>query len=125
MTIAGDTDDLISTSLWGESVIVVRNTPTYGGDGAPSDSWATVETVNADIQPIGSPDRSGSVRTVELGQVKEATHQMFLPASSGVAQGDRIRASGWSTGTDEYHVDAVLVFDDHVEILAHVVKGHA
>lgn len=125
MTIAGDTDDLLSTSLWGELATVVRNTPTYGGDGAASDSWATVETVNIDVQPVGSPERSGSVRTAELGLVKEATHQVFFPASSAVAQGDRIRGSGWATGADEYHVDAVLVFDDHLEILARFVKGHA
>ena len=124
MTIAGDTNDLIATTLWGEVVTVVRNTPSYGGDGAASDSWASVATPNADIQPTDSASQ-GAVPTSEVGQQKLSTHRIFLPAAQDVRQGDRIRASGWVTGDDEHHVDFVSSFEDHVEALTHIVKGHA
>ncbi len=124
MTIQGDTDDLISTSLWGEVVTVVRNTPTYGGDGAPTDVWASIGTPNADIQTFDSAV-SGGVSTTEVGQMKLSTHKIFLPFAFDARQGDRIRPSGWSTGDDEHHVDLVASFEDHVEVLTHIVKGHA
>lgn len=120
MSISTDTDELIDTSLWGEAVTVVRNTPTYGNDGDKADSWASVSTPNADIQPL-----TGAEANLESGAQRLSTHRIFLPAGNGVSQGDRIRANGWSTGDDEHQVDAVLSFEDHVEVLTHIVKGHA
>ena len=124
MTIAGDTADLVSTDLWGESVTVVRNTPTYGGDGAGADSWASVGTANADVQPADSA-AAGQVLTGDLGQVRLSTHTVFMIPTVDVRIGDRIRRSGWSTGDDELHVDFVSTFEDHLEVLTHFVKGHA
>ena len=120
MSISTDTDELLDTSLWGEAVTVMRNTPTYGGDGDKSDSWASVSTPNADIQPL-----SGADLARESGSEQMSTHKIFLPSGNGVRQGDRIRASGWVTGDDEHQVDAVLSFEDHVEVMTHIVKGHA
>ena len=120
MTISDDTTDLISTSLWGESVTVVRDTLSYGDDGAATDSWGTQETVNADIQPL-----SGGELIREIGKEQISTHKVFLPQTSTVRQGDRIRASGWAAGSDEYHVDAVMNYEDHVKAMTHIVKGHA
>ena len=120
MSINTDTDELLNTSLWGEQVTIVRNTITYGSDGDKSDSWGSVSTPNADIQPL-----SGAELTREIGSQRSSTHKVFLPAGNGVLQGDRIRPSGWSAGNDEHHVDAVMSFEDHVEVMTHIVKGHA
>lgn len=120
MTIAGDTDDLLGTSLWGEAVSIVRNTPTYGDTGAPTDSWGAVATVNADIQPM-----SGSNPTVELGQKRISSHRIFLPSGTAIIQGDRVRPSGWSAGDNFYEVDAVLSDEGHVEVYASMLRGSA
>ena len=118
MTISGDTDDLVSQTLWGEQVNIIRNTPTYGEAGGPVDSWAVVLTVNVDIQPF-----SGSNPTVELGQKRISTHRVFLPNGTLIVQGDRIRPSGWVAGDNFYEVDAVLSDEGHVEVYASLVRG--
>lgn len=120
MTISGDTDDIISTSLWGESVTIYRNTPSFGNFGEPTDSWGLQSTVACDIQPLG-----GSLKATEIGLQKNSTHKLFFPASTSVIAGDRVRPSGWVTGDDEYIVDVGSSFEDHVEADAHMVKGHA
>lgn len=119
MAISGDTDDLLDTGLWGEAVTVVRNTPTYDNVGQPSDSWASVSTPNADIQPV-----SGVTVTKDGGQQREMSHRIFLPSGNGVRQGDRIRPSGWATGDNEYSVEQVSSDEGHVEVLAVLVRGH-
>lgn len=120
MTISDDTADLIDTSLWGESVAVRRNTPTYDDMGEFEDSWATVETSNAEIQPV-----TGGLVTRIQGQERTNTHKGFLSSSSAVLAGDRIRRSGWSTGDDEYVVIAVHSHEDHVEVNLFVTQGNA
>lgn len=119
MTIATDTDDLVATTLWGESLEIVRNTVSYDDMGGSTDSWAVIITVNADIQPI-----SGINPTVGIGQERASSHRMFLPDATGVKQGDRVRPVGWVTGDDEYTVDAVLTDEGHVEIRMTLVVGH-
>lgn len=119
MTLANDTVDLLATGLWGEVITIRRNTPTYGDTGAFTDSWATVSTPNADIQPV-----SGDVIARESGQDKKSTHRIFLPNGTAIKQGDRIRPSGWSAGDDEYEINSVLSDEGHVEVLATQVKGH-
>ena len=120
MSISGDTTDLLDTALWGEVVTVVRNTPTYTDAGAATDSWASVSTPNADIQPV-----SGVTVTGQAGEVRSMSHRIFLPSGNSVVQGDRIRPSGWSTGDNEYQVEAVLSDEGHVEVLVTLVRGHA
>lgn len=119
MTLADDTTDLLGTSLWGEQVTIRRNTPTYSNTGAFTDSWATLSTPNADIQPVG-----GDIATREIGQDKKSTHRIFFPSSTNIEPGDRIRPSGWASGDDEYEVNSVLSDDGHVEVFATMVKGH-
>lgn len=118
MTIATDTDDILA--VWGETVTIVRNTPTYGNLGQSTDSWASVSTPLGDIQPAG-----GRVVTLEGGQQREATHRVFLPNATDVRQKDRIRPSGWSSGDDEYEVMQVLSDEGHVEVLTVLVVGRA
>lgn len=120
MSISDDTDALLATSVWGEAVTIVRNTPTYDGSGSPADSWASVATPNADIQPAG-----GSLRQAEVGEERKSTHVIFLPNGTAIRIGDRIRPAGWVAGNDEYEVNAVLSDEGHVEVHATMVAGHA
>ena len=119
MSIATDTDDLVDTSIWGEAITIVRNTVTYDDSGFASDTWASVATPNADLQPI-----SGVNPTVGIGQARASSHRAFLPTGTDIKQGDRIRPSGWSTGEDELVVDAVLDEEGHMEIRLGSVSGH-
>mgnify|MGYP001600524561 CR=1 FL=1 len=115
MTIADDTDDILT--VWGETVTVVRNTPTYDGAGALSgDSWATVSTPQADIQPL-----TGQFAVADDGEQKISTHWILLPSANAVRQGDRIRPVGWSAGDNEYEVDSAMLNEDHVEVMATLV----
>ena len=120
MTTSGDTDDLVATTLWGEEITIVRNTPTYDDAGSPTDSWEVVLTVNADIQPI-----SGINPTIELGQERISSHRIFLPNETAVIQGDRIRPSGWTAGENFYEVDAIVSDKGPVEIYASMIRGGA
>lgn len=120
MTISGDTVDLVSTTLWGEEVNIIRNTPTYGDAGDSTDSWGTVVTANADIQPF-----SGFNPTIDLGQKRASTHRIFFPSGTAVIQGDRIRPSDWTAGDNFYEVDSVLSDEGHVEIYASLIRGGA
>lgn len=120
MSLADDTNDIIATTLWGETVSIYRNTETYGATGAPSDSWASVATPIADIQPMG-----GSSTPSALGTKEGSTHTIFVPSGTNVLVGDRVRPSGWSTGDDEYIVDNVMTEEDKIILEAHIVEGHA
>lgn len=120
MTIATDTDDLISTSLWGEVVTIIRNDPGYDHAGYGRDFWMTLTTVNADIQRI-----AGNNPTRDLGQGRFATHNIFLPDATSIKQGDRIRSSDWSVGKAEFAVEQVLSDEGHVEIRTKLVRSVA
>lgn len=119
MTISGDTEDLVDTTVWGEVITIVRNTASYSDMGVATDSWESVATPNADIQPI-----SGMNPTVGIGQMRASSHVVFLPDGTNVKQGDRVRPSGWSAGDDEYEVDSVLDDEGHIECRLSMVGGH-
>ena len=120
MSISGDTDDLLDTALWGETVTVIRNTISYNDVGVSADSWASVATPHADIQPL-----AGETITGQIGETRRSTHRIFMPNATNVRQGDRVRPSGWVTGDDEYQVEEVMSDEGHIEIWATLVKGHA
>lgn len=118
MSLADDTDDLLD--VWGETVTIVRNTPTYGTTGEAVDSWASTGTASADIQPLSQ----GVLTTQAPGQQRESHYSIFFPNGTAILQGDRIRPSGWATGDDEYIIDMILSDEGHVECLASRVVGH-
>lgn len=121
MSIANDTDQILEPgNQLSEVITVFRNTLTYDDRGTASDSWALIATVNATIDFL-----HGDNPTVDLGQARGSTHRLFLPNATAVRQGDRIRPSGWTTGDNEYEIDAVLSDAGHVEVLASQVRGHA
>lgn len=119
MTIATDTDDLLG--VWGETVTIVRNTPTFGSTGAAVDSWATVATVSADIQPFRV--KGGDI-TSAIGEQRESDVVVFFPSGTALLQGDRLRKSGWVAGDDEYVLDVVQTEEGHVECYGVKVSGH-
>jgi hypothetical protein len=116
MTLAGDTDDIIS--VWGEVVTVVRNFPTYGNAGFGVNVWTDVIATVAEIQRI-----AGNNPTRDLGQGRFSSHAIFLPDGTGIIQGDRIRSSEWTTGKAEFEVQAVFVEDGHVEVRTRLVRS--
>lgn len=118
MTIADDTDDILS--VWGETVTIVRNTITYDDFGDRTDSWAQVASVEADLQPM-----STNMTAREIGFEKKSTHAIYVPVTTTVAAGDRLRPSGWVAGNDEYVVTGVWSYEDHLEVHALKVEGHA
>jgi hypothetical protein len=119
VTIAQDTDDILG--VWGETVVVVRNSITYGNDGAASsESWGQVVSCLADIQP-----NDGSLKVGPVGEQRMSTHRIFFPNGTAVIPGDRVRAAGWATGDDEYQVDFILNEEGHVEVAASIVRGQA
>jgi hypothetical protein len=114
-----DTDDILN--VWGETVQVLRNTITYGSDGAAqSESWVLQYSILADIQPFG-----GDLKMAPVGFEKLSTHRIFFPSGTAVKAGYRIRKYGWATGDDEYVVDMVLSEEGHVEVGASIVAGQA
>lgn len=118
MTIAQDTDALLGT--WGETVTLVRRSPSYSDKGTPTAGWASVATPSCDIQPSG-----GTTVRLPSGQQVKTTHNLFFPQGTDVRGGDRVRPSGWVAGNDEYEVQGVLAEpDSHVEAQATLVKGH-
>lgn len=117
MTIAGDTEDLISTDLWGETVTIVRNDPNYNEAGFPLNIWDTVVVTHGDIQRI-----SGNNPTRNLGQGRISSHTIFLPDATAIIQGDRIRSSEWDTGKAEFEVQSVMVEEGHVELRTRLVR---
>ena len=122
MSISDDTDDLLATTEWGEVVTIVRNTPSFGDTGVATDSWASIATPNADIQPL---DSNEILRTSEIGEVKGSSHKIFFPNGTDIKPGDRVRGSGWSAGSDEYEVQYVMSDEGHVEVFAKKVEGNA
>jgi hypothetical protein len=119
VTIAQDTDAILG--VFGETVVVVRNTVTYGNDGAASsESWGQVASCLADIQP-----NDGGLKVGPVGEQRMSTHRIFFPSGTDVIPGDRVRASGWATGADEYQVDFILSEEGHVEVAASIVRGQA
>jgi hypothetical protein len=118
MTIAGDTNDLVSTGLWGEEVMIVRNTPTYDDNGFPTDSWDMIVDTVGEIQRI-----PGNNPTRDLGQGRISSHAIFLPNATDVIQGDRLRSSDWDSGKAEYDVQSVRSDEGHVEIRTRLVRS--
>ena len=120
MTIADHTTGLVATTLWGESVIVRRNSPNFSDTGVATDSWATVVTVNAELQPLAP----GSLATVAIGEMRTSTHRFYFPDGTDILEGDRIRPSGWVAGDDEFVVTGVMDDEGHFEVYAQRVRGH-
>ena len=104
--LAGETNDLLGTSVYGEVITIVRNTLSYSDTGAPTDSWASVATPNADIQPVNAVEKM--IVTGEIGQQRTLSVSIFLPNATDVRVGDRIRPSGWVAGDDEYEIGYVM-----------------
>jgi len=117
MSISTDTDDLLSTSLWGEVLIIIRNDPDYGNFGEAGDHFDVMSNPNGDIQRV-----SGNNPTRNLGQGRFMTHTIFLPNNTDVKQGDRIRTSDWTAGRAEYFVEQVLSDEGHVELKASLAR---
>jgi hypothetical protein len=118
MTVAGDTVDLLSTSLWGEVVTIVRNSPAYQDDGFGDEEWNSVADTLAEIQRI-----SGNNPTRDLGQGRFCSHTIFLPDQTDVVQGDRIRSSEWTTGRAEFEVQVVMADTGHTEVRTRLVRS--
>lgn len=120
MTISSDTTSILS--VWGETVTIIRNTPSYDNAGVMTDSWSSsvTGTATADIQPV-----SGITVQKENGEQRTMTHRLYFPSGTNIRQGDRIRASGWVAGGDEYTVESVLSDEGHIEVLATITSGHA
>ena len=117
MSINSDTDDILS--VWGETVTIVRNSITIDDYGNRTDSWVQVDSVEADLQPMTT-----RMTAREIGFEKKSTHAIYVPSTTTIAAGDRLRPSGWSAGNDEYVVTGVWVYEDHLEVHALRVEGH-
>ena len=117
---ANDTVDLIDTDLWGQTVSVVRNFPTYSDTGIATDDWQSVGSFNSEMQPI-SP---GSLATQAIGQMQSSSHRFYFACGRDIQQGDRIRPENWIAGNDEYVVNQVMDEAGHVEAYAQRVRGH-
>ena len=120
MSIATDTDALLT--VWGETVTIRRNTPTYGDIGELTDSWATLSTPLADVQPV---DAEKAMVTVAIGEQRILTHRIFFPDATAIRAGDRIRRASWASGDDELEVQYVMTDEGHVEVYTSAVAGHA
>ena len=118
MSISSDTDDLISTSLWGEVVTIMRNDPKYGDIGTGTELWSIISEPNADIQRI-----AGNNPTRNLGQDRISSHRIFLPDGTNVKQGDRIRSADWDVGKAVHFVLAVMADEGHTEIMTKLVRA--
>ena len=118
MAMADDATALLS--VWGSTVTVVRNTPTYNDSGNPTASWASAATPTALIQPA-----DGDTARREVGLEVRTTHVMFVENAVGVREGDRVRPNGWSSGDDEFQVHRVEAWTpSHVRCFMVRTKGH-
>lgn len=120
MTISTDTTSILA--VWGETVTIVRNSPSYDNAGVMTDSWSSsvTGTATADIQPI-----AGITIQRENGEQRTMSHRLYFPSGTNIRQGDRIRPSGWVAGNDEYVAESVSSDEGHVEVLATLTSGHA
>lgn len=120
MTWAEDTTALLAE--WGQSLTIARAAPAYGESGEPAATWTQQgSAVTGDIQPL-----DGDTPNLAAGDQDAATHKILLPNGTTIRGGDRVRAAGWVTGNDEYHVlHAAAETPSHVSVLARLVRGHA
>ncbi|MBS3927797.1 MAG: head-tail adaptor protein [Sphingomonadales bacterium] len=118
MSVAQDTVSILA--VWGQTVTIMRKTPTFSDSGAPTPVWASVGTATADIQPI-----DGSEKRIELGERVLTTHEIYFPNGTDIRGGDRVQPAGWAAGDDEYEVRALIAeTPSHVRVNATLVRGH-
>ena len=118
MTMAQDTTAILD--VWGQTLTIVRKTPTYSDTGMATMVWAAVTTATGDIQPF-----SGAERRDVGGEIVLTTHEIYLPNGTDVRGGDRVRPAGWVAGDDEYEVRELRAeTPSHIQINATLVRGH-
>ena len=118
MAMADDTTAILAA--WGQTLTVVRTSNSYGATGGATPSWSSQGSATGMIQPLGGTLRSGNV-----GDKDAATHEVYLPNSTTVRAGDRVRPAAWAAGDDEYQVLSAEAYSpSHTRLFCKLVRGH-
>ncbi len=122
MSLAGDFGQLMT--LWGQTLTIVRRSVSYADSGSPTVTWSQVSSVTGMIQPATRP--RGDTMRVEAGIKSYEYNEVYLPTTTTVDTGDRIRPFGWAAGDNEYEVIEKNDFSpSHFELLTIITRGHA
>lgn len=109
---AADTVDILED--WKETLTIKRRTVTYDAAGKPVSTWATVETVEADWQPV-----AGSTLIAEAARKVKSDALLIAPVDADIEENDQIhRADGtW------WYVNYVRAYEDHLSVFLTRTEG--
>lgn len=87
-TAAMRADTATLLGIWGETLSVYRNTPTWSG-GVGTDSWGLVGTISGDNQEV-----SGNTMIAEAGLRVKTVSEIHIAYDADVLKGDKIDFGG-------------------------------
>jgi SPP1 family predicted phage head-tail adaptor len=102
-------------TLANQSVEIQRATVTRDAIGGKTETWNTVQTVNARVQPLSGAENVKYGRDVEVRMVK-----MYIPSAPTITHANRIRFN-----SDNYQVLSVHNIDHlnhHLRVVCELQK---